>query len=213
MKIAFFSESIADETALRILVAGILGEEIEATDLPNRLQYRSSSHLDRDLPAVISAVHYTSNAEALIVVSDSDDTPVHIQTHEETANEKCRLCQLRLAASDRISKLKVVSGKEMLKVAIGVPVPAIEAWYLFGKNPQLYEATWIRKLNGENITYDRKRLKDEVYGTTRPSINLETECAVKEAIRIIENNLLEDLERAFPYGFGSLINEVRAWKT
>ena len=31
MKIAFFSESVADEAALKILVAGILNEEIEET--------------------------------------------------------------------------------------------------------------------------------------------------------------------------------------
>lgn len=60
MKIAFFSESIADESALKILAAGILNDEVEETDLPNRLQYRSSSHLDRDLPAVIKAVHYST---------------------------------------------------------------------------------------------------------------------------------------------------------
>lgn len=213
MKIAFFSESIADEAALRILVAGILGERIEETNLPNRLQYRSSSHLDKDLPAVISAVHYNSDAEALIVVSDSDDTPVHIQEHEKTENEKCRLCRLRKAAADKLSKLKAIEGKGILKVAIGVPVPAIEAWYLLGKNPRLYEVAWVRKQNGENIAYDRIILKNETYGTSRPSIDLETTCAVREARRIIKNDLLKDLKKAFPYGFGSLINEIQSWKT
>jgi hypothetical protein len=106
----------------------------------------------------------------------------------------------------------VVAGKETLRVAIGVPVPAIEAWYLIVKNPQLHEATWIRKQNGENITYNRKSLKEETYGTDRPSINLEIECAVNEAKRIVENGLLENLGNAFPYGFGSLINEIQQWK-
>lgn len=212
MKIAFFSESVADEAALKILVAGILNEEIEETDLPNRLEYRSSSHLDRNLPNVISAVHYNSNADALIVVSDSDDTPVHTAEHEELGNEKCRLCSLRQAVGDNISKLRAVVGKEIIKVAIGVPVPSIEAWYLFGKNPQLYETTWIRQQNGEIIIYDRMRLKEEAYGTTRPSIDLETKTAKDEASRIIENKLLEELEKAFPYGFGTLANEVRSWR-
>lgn len=213
MKIAFFSESIADESALKILVEGILGEQVEETDLPNRLQYRSSSHLDKDLPAVIKAVHYTSNAEALIVVSDSDDTPVHIQTHEKTPDSNCRFCQLQSAVSSNLSKLKSVTGKEILKVAVGVPVPAIEAWYLYKKNPQLYEAAWIRKQNGENIAYDRKRLKEECYGNSRPSIELETECAVKEAKRIVENDLLKELEKDFPFGFGKFAEEIRNWKS
>lgn len=211
MKIAFFSESVADEAALKILVAGILNEEVEETNLPNRLEYRSSSHLDRDLPVVISAVHYNSNADALIVVSDSDDTPVHTAEHEELRNEKCRLCQLRKTIDEKVSKLRAVAGKEMLKVAIGIPVPAIEAWYLIGKNPQLYETTWIRQQNGEKITYDRMKLKKKAYGTTRPSIDLETEKAKNEAKRIVKNNLFEEFEKAFPYGFGTLANEVRSW--
>lgn len=213
MKIAFFSESIADESALKILVAGILGEEIEDINLPNGIVQRSSSHVDKLLPAVIKAVYYTSNADALIVVSDSDDTPVHTDEHEENTNNRCRLCQLRQAVNAALSKLRAVPGKEILKVAIGVPVPAIEAWYLYKKNPQLYEATWIRKQKGENIAYDRIKLKVECYGNNRPSIELEIKCAEKEAKRIVENDLLNDLENAFPQGFGSLANEIRRWKT
>lgn len=213
MKIAFFSESIADESALRILVAGILNEEIEDINLPNTIVQRSSSHVDKLLPTIIKAVYYNTNAEALIVVSDSDDTPVHTDEHEENVDDRCRLCQLRQAVSTTVSNLRAVAGKEILKVAVGVPVPAIEAWYLYKKNPQLYEVTWIRKQNGENIAYDRIKLKEECYGNSRPSIELETECAVREARRIIENDLLNDLENAFPHGFGSLASEIRSWKT
>lgn len=210
MKIAFFSESIADETALNILVAGILGEEIEQINLPNTIERRSSSHLDKLLPNILRGVYYYSNAEALIVVSDSDDSPVHIESHETETNDKCRLCGLRKAVAETLAKLK---GDKNFRVAIGVPVPAIEAWYLFGKNPQLYEATWIRKQNGEKITYNRISLKEETYGTSRPSIEMETECAVKEAKRIVENELLEELEKSFPFGFGKFADEIRSWKT
>ncbi len=118
-----------------------------------------------------------------------------------------------IVGANGTGSLKPQPNREMIKVAIRVPVPAIEAWYLFGKNPQLYEAAWIRKQNGEKITYNRISLKEEIYGTSRPSIDLETECAVKEAGRIIESGLLKDLEKAFPQGFGSLINEIRKWKT
>lgn len=212
MKIAFFSESVADEAALKILIAGILNGEVEETNLPNKLRYRSSSHLDKDLPAVIRGIHYNSNADGLIVVSDSDDKPVHTAEHEEIRNEKCRLCQLRQSVENIVSKLQPVKGKEIIKVAVGVPVPAIEAWYLYGKNPQIYETTWLRRQNGENIAYDRMRLKVEAYGTNRPSIDLETEKAIIEAHRIIDNNLLEEFEKAFPYGFGILAKGVRSWR-
>ncbi|HRH40731.1 MAG TPA: hypothetical protein PKY82_03735 [Pyrinomonadaceae bacterium] len=212
MKIAFFSESVADESALKILVSGILEEEIEDTNLPNNLIYRSCTHLDRDLPAVISAVYYNSNAEALVVASDSDDTPVHINEHENKENEKCRLCKLRKTIEKSLSKLQAFEGKDLLKVAIGVPVPAIEAWYLFGINPQVSSNYWFRFQNGEKIRYDRKKLKEQVYGTTRPSLELETKRAVEETIRIVENELLEGLEINFPQGFGKMADEIRLWK-
>lgn len=212
MKIAFFSESVADESALKILVSGILEEEIEETDLPNKLIYRSCTHLDRDLPSVISAVYYNSNAQALVVASDSDDTPVHISEHENKENDKCRLCQLRKVVEKSLSKLQAFEGKDLLKVVIGIPVPAVEAWYLFGINPQVSEVYWIRFQNGEKIRYDRKRLKEQVYGTSRPSLGLETKRAMEETTRIVENELLDGLETNFPQGFGKMADEVRLWK-
>ncbi len=210
MKIAFFSESPADEAALKTLIAGILGEEIEETDLPNTIIQRSSSHVDKLLPNVIKAVHYNSNAEALIVVSDSDDTPVHAQEHETKENNNCRLCQLRKTVNETVSKLQNVTGKKIIRIAIGVPIPAIEAWYLCGVNAHVNEATWIRKQNGERIQYDRKSLKAELYGNDRPSLEILKEKAIESAERLVED--LKPLEEFFPQGFGSLINEIRGWK-
>ena len=210
MKIAFFSESIADESALKVLVAGILNEEIEDTNLPNRLEYRSSSHLDKNLPIVIAAVHYNSDAEILVVVSDSDDTIVHTKRHEELSEEKCRLCQLQKATDYAVSKLQQVVGKPTLRVAVGVPVPAIEAWYLCGVNAQVSEAAWIRKQTGERISYDRKSLKIQLYGNDRPPMKVLTEKAVESAQRLI--NEIEQLEQMFPEGFGVFANKLRSWK-
>lgn len=207
MKIAFFSESPADEAALKIIVAGILGEEIEETDLPNTIERRSASHVDKLLPNVIKGVFYWTDAEALIVVSDSDDTFVHTKEHETELNEQCRLCQLRKAVAETVSKLK---GKKTFRVAVGVPVPAIEAWFLCGINPHVNEATWIRKQNGERISYDRKSLKVELYGNDRPAIETLKEKAIESAERLIED--LEQFEELFPQGFGCLINEIRGWK-
>ncbi len=212
MKIAFFSESTADESALKILIEGLLQDDIEEINIPNKLRYRSSSHLDKDLRSVIAGVYYNSDAEALVVVSDSDDTPVHVAKHDEQENEHCRLCKIRNAIEKVISALNEMSGRKMLKVAIGVPTPAIEAWYLFGNNPHVSEAIWIRKQDGENIDFDRKRLKKLVYGSIRYSAEFGTKRAIEEATRIVENELLEGLQRNFPMGFGSLVNETKEWK-
>lgn len=207
MKIAFFSESLADEAALKILAAGILGEEIEEISLPNTIIQRSSSHLDKNLSSVIRGVYYWTDAEALIVVSDSDDSPVHIQKHETEPNYQCRLCQLVRTVAETIATLK---GDRVFRVAIGVPVPAIEAWYLCGVNAHVNEATWIRKQNGEKIQYDRKSLKVELYGNDRPAIEILREKAIESAERLVED--LEQLEEFFPQGFGCLVNEIRSWK-
>jgi hypothetical protein len=210
MKIAFFSESTADEAALTILVSGILGEEVEQSDLPVNVQARSSSRIDKILPAVIRALHYRSDAEALVVVSDSDDTPVHIASHNEQPNPACRMCQLRTAVKETIANLSPVSGKAILKVAIGVPVPAIEAWYLCRINPHVNEGSWIRKQNGEKIKYDRKKLKIQLYETTRPSLELETELAIESATRLVQE--LAELEQFFPQGFGAFADEIKSWR-
>ncbi len=50
----------------------------------------------------------------------------------------------------------------------------------------------------------------KVYQTERPSLEIETECAVKEARRIIQT--IKVIEDAFPAGFGLMANEIRSWK-
>lgn len=211
MKIAFFSESIVDESVLKTLVEEISESDIEETDIRKKLQYRSSSHLDKNLPVVIRSVHYNSDAEFLVICSDSDDFPVHVAQHDTEENKLCRLCGLRNLVKDSLTKLQTVEGKKMLKVAIGVPVPAIEAWLLFGKNPQVSEHSWIRKQNGEKLKYDRQKLKIELYGSDVISLEKKIEISLEAVQRIAEEELFEDLEKAFPQGFGSLSNEVKSW--
>ena len=71
------------------------------------------------------------------------------------------------------------------------------------------EATWSRKLLGERITYDRRSLKAEVYGSHQPSLVTETSAAVEAATRLASN--LEMLERHFPIGFGCFVYDIRKW--
>ncbi len=106
--------------------------------------------------------------------------------------------------------MKPREGRPELKVAIGVTVPTIEAWYLVGKNPQVGEAAWIVGAAAGKPPFVRAKLKEHVYGTDRPSIELETEMAVAEARRIIVN--LGAIEAAFPVGFGLMAQEIRSWQ-
>jgi hypothetical protein len=108
-----------------------------------------------------------------------------------------------------MSGLRPVTNRSQLKTAIGLAVPAIEAWYLSGLDPHINEATWTRKLKSEPITYTRRTLKKKVYGTERPTIEIETVHATKAAIRLV--NDLSLLEQLFPNGFGAFAHDVRNW--
>ncbi|HEU4386748.1 MAG TPA: hypothetical protein VFV34_03045 [Blastocatellia bacterium] len=105
--------------------------------------------------------------------------------------------------------LSAVAGRQPIKTATGVAVPAIEAWYSCGIDPQVNEAAWNRKLQGEACTYSRLSLKKNVYGTERPSIKVETERASQAALGLVDR--IEQLEMLFPSGFGAFATDLRNW--
>jgi hypothetical protein len=89
-------------------------------------------------------------------------------------------------------------------------VPAIEAWYLVDKDHRVGEAAWRAGLTSGRLPFNRFQLKQMVYGTERPSLELETEFAVREARRIINN--IKAMEDAFPAGLGLMAQAIRSWK-
>jgi hypothetical protein len=211
MKLAVLSESSADEAAIRIIVEGILGQSTEEIAL-QRLRSRGWPSVKNVLPAVMARLQYQTEAEALVLIVDSDDSPVHKPAHEEPGAEDvdCRLCQLRTTVAQVRNRLSVPAIRSALKIGIGVAVPSIEAWLCCGINPHVNEATWRRHLQGEQITYNRKSLKVEVYGTDHPSLETLTNRGM-EASRLLVNDLVQ-LETLFPNGFGHLAREVRTWR-
>jgi hypothetical protein len=96
-----------------------------------------------------------------------------------------------------------------LKIALGLAVPAIEAWLLCGLNPHVTEAAWINGMREGRTPYTRPGLKIEVYGTSRPSLEVETEAMKTAASRLAAN--LNHLESLFPHGFGALQADLRRW--
>lgn len=154
MKVTIFSESSDDEAVLRILIEESLGENIEEVPRRNQLRSRGFSSVLAESPVVIKSAYYQTESEAVIIVCDSDDEPVHNSKHEEEGNEeapKCRLCSLKRKVAETLAALKPLPHRQMIKVAIGVAVPSIEAWYLCGGKLAVGEETWIRKLNGEKV--------------------------------------------------------------
>jgi hypothetical protein len=209
VKVVVLGESSADEAAVRIFVNGILGRETQ--DVPSLpLRSRGWPYVLKVLPTVIRFLHYRTDAEALALIADSDDSPLHQSSHDQPGNEepRCRLCQIRDVF--KVTKLNPLPGRKELKSAVGLAVPAIEAWYLCGVDPHVSEATWARKLQqAERITYTRNALKKSVYGTERPTIEIMTRHGVAAAARLV--NDLAEIERLFPSGFGSFVNDVRNW--
>jgi hypothetical protein len=209
MKITIFSESPNDEAALRILVEAILEEEIEEVPRPNTLKSRGYASVENELPAVINSIYYNTDAEGLVVVYDSDDTPVHQKNHPENEAERCRFCFLERRIVSIVRNIEPRPERKPLKIAFGIAVPTIEAWYLCGATLAVSEDAWKRKLAGETVRYDRTSLKQKIYGD-RPFKRRQIETAINEATKLAKN--LAQLEQLFPDGFGSMANEIRSWK-
>ena len=95
MKLAILSESPADEAALRVLVEYVLGGPF--TTVQSSLRARGWPSVEQVLPPIIRHLHFNTDADGLVVVVDSDDSPVHTPEHEAPGyyHPFCRVCRLR----------------------------------------------------------------------------------------------------------------------
>jgi hypothetical protein len=216
MKIAVFGESTADESALYILVEALLETQVE--QIPVTLLTREDwTYIFKNIAVVIRSLHYTSDTDGLIVVVDSDSTPIHTEEHEkpEGSNLRCRVCQLEKRILEVQKSLKPIPNRNPLKVAIGLAVPAIEAWYLCGNDAQSTEAILTKRKDTGTFSL-RKELKRKVYNPNiphlsfqMPPLTFQTECAIKEAKRLA--NDIAQLKTFFPNGFGKLVRDISNW--
>jgi len=212
MKVAVLSESEADETGVRVFVDAILQTRTEPVRIKPR--HRGWPHVLKVLPNVLRQMHYHTDAEALAVVVDSNDSPCHPPGPNGTCQGggRCRLCLLRDAARETLGRVRPRQHMPPLKMAIGLAVPAIEAWYVFQTRPGISEGAWIRGMAERHLPYTRGELKQAMYGTTRPSLTLMAERIQRAASRLAGQENLEGLERTFPVGFGALAEAVRGWR-
>ncbi len=210
MKLAVLSESSADEEVIRILIEGILGKRTQVVASPP-LRTRGWPSVRQVLPGVLKHLHYRTEAEAFVLVVDSNRSPPHQSRHDlpDAANPECRLCQLRQIV-DRVQReITPVPNRPAIKTAIGVAVPSMEAWYVCGRDEKVSEAAWVQGLERRAWPYTNNSLKQAVYRIDRPSLEQETNRAVEEAHRLVQN--LDHLEKLFPNGFGALAGDVRSW--
>jgi hypothetical protein len=207
MKIAVVSESSADEAAVKILIDAILGTE--STLIPLRTRPNGWPSVLNLIPNIIAGLYYGTEAEALVVVVDSDDSPIHEQIHDMPGppNLDCRLCKLRITTQSELAKTQPMLNRIPLKTALGLAVPAIEAWYRCGLDAHVTEFEWNRKLRGERLTYDKRSLKLSAYGAY-PVTNFEKHRIARAAAQRLAT-VLDELQRQFPCGFGALLTDLR----
>ncbi len=211
MNVAILSESPADEAALRVLVEYVLGEPF--TTVQSGLRARGWPSVEQVLPAVIRHLHFNTEADGLVVVVDSDDSVPHTAEHDVPGHHHpfCRICRLR-AVFRRITRhLPPAHGRAGVLRAVGLAVPAIEAWYLSGRDTSVTEAAWAAGQAAGRPPYSRRELKWRVYGTERPSLPHEIRRAVQEVAR--HRGDVRRLESDFPQGFGALARDLRGWQT
>ena len=211
MKIAVLSESPADEAAILILVQGLLGIEIQRVAFPAPRTRGWKGALNA-VGLVTRHLHYRTDAEALIVTVDSDESPMHRHGDQsDLCDPKCRLCQLRAVARTAQNDVRPRQGCGPIKIGLGVAVPAIEAWCLCGTDVHITEAAWVQSLSSRKFPYSKKELKQRLYGCTEPVLEVETKCLVERATQVVTGGGLPQLESFFPVGFGLLAKEVRSW--
>ena len=210
MKVALLSESPADEAALHLVVEGVLGCPVERVQPP--LRARGWPNVAQILPSVIRHLHFNTAADGLVVVVDADDSVVHDSRHERPGyfHPGCRLCQLRATVRQTLKHLPPSNGRERLHSAVGLAVPAVEAWYLSGRDETVGEEAWMQAQASGLPSYTRRDLKQRVYGTIHPSLPLET-LRAEEAMRWHRGDFRR-LEHDFPGGFASLAADLRRWR-
>lgn len=209
MNVGFLSESPADEAAVRILVEAVLGRKVRVVQPP--LRARGWPNVIQVLPAVLRHLQFQTAADGLVVVVDSDDTVIHNADHADPNgfHPQCRLCQLELTIRRTRKRWRLPQGRTPIATAAGMAVPAVEGWYLCGRDDEVGEQTWHHCLERGRCPFTRRDLKWRVYGTSRPTLPREIEHATREARRLAGN--LARLENDFPVGFGHLVRSVRQW--
>ncbi|MBN2025022.1 MAG: hypothetical protein JW809_19755 [Pirellulales bacterium] len=212
MKVAILSESPADEAALRVLAGGLLGQETEPVALPP-LRTRGWMSVLQTTPHVLKYLHYQSDADAFVVGLDSDETVLHSEGHEKLGglDPNCRLCQLQTSIDQTQRQLRSRKGRGPIKTAVALAVPAIEAWGLVAKDHRVNETAWLLGCQSGRLPYTKNELKKQLYGTDRPSLDLQQQCLVRAAQEIVTNGWLGRLEQQFRGGFGALARRIQGW--
>ena len=200
MRVAIHAESAADAAAIRVLIEAILGQP--TTDPNPSIRTGGWPLAHQLLPAAIKHLYYRTDADGLVVVVDSNHSSI------VDDNPSNRLTLVKNIIAKEIGHLKSGS-RPPLRTAVGVAVPAIEAWLLCAGWADLNEAAWEKGLKENRQPYSKSELKKRLYGNDRPSFH-EEKSKMLEAAHRLDLRVLRD---RFPLGFGSLEADLIAWRS
>jgi hypothetical protein len=198
MKVAILAESQFDESAYRILLDAIIQNSTQKHYPP--LETRGWHQVIEVLPAAIKHLHYRTDVEGLVVVIDSNHTPL------DDTSGRSRLLKIEKIISETTSKLKPLSSKNTLRVAYGVACPCIEAWLLCPERTDISEHAWEAGISSGREPYAKSQLKQELHGSSRNIDPIRLIAAARTA-----SEQLSLLNTRFPKGFGTLHNTLRNW--
>ena len=208
MKAAILGESDIDNQLVWRIVQGIRGTDISRVEHPSSV--RSWPRLLYALPSVVKYLYYRTDADALIVIADSDKTEVHERGHDGR-NQNCRHCSLQLESDLVRAQLAPVEYRGDLRVIVVVPPPSIEAWFSLGDANCGTEGAWRQALrNGAIASLEIDRLKRLLYDEAAlRSSQRRLEHALQHADRLLAR--IDHVEAAFPDSFGRFVDTVRSW--
>jgi hypothetical protein len=118
------------------------------------------------------------------------------------------MCRLRATFRQTAKRLPPARGRERVLRGVGLAVPAVEAWYLCGRDARVTEDAWANGQASGVLPYTRGQLKERIYGTDRPSLDY----ALRRAVGAVEHFRRDTrrLEHDFP-GFAALARDLRSW--
>lgn len=199
--VAILSESPADEACIAVIAEAVLRHPIVPFEPPLRRRPNGWPSVLNLLPVLTWYLYHQTNAAGLIVVVDADDTSVHPDGKDN------RLSQIRNCLDGIARKF---DQSRAFPTAVGVAAPALEAWLLAARYPEIDERQWHHLNVPGNGRPLRQQYKRILYHTHSPSLQLETRRMVAAAKQLVLQ--LDNIAKRFPYGFKSLIDDLKSWR-
>ncbi len=210
MKVVVLAETGIDEQIVFTLVNATAGGGLTRLPNPKNLRARGKHPVLQTVSAVVTAVrHQTPEAEALIVVVDADMDEPHTNDHGEPPGElRCTYCRIRAEVS-ACGRRAAQRGHRTLPVVVGIAEPCIENWLLCGIGTGHNEQHWrdLLQTDRQQANQFRKSLKSRKYGASTPNSAMKEDKGLANAHRVAGR--IDELEQAFPTGFGLLARQIR----